>query len=57
MLAEKLELTSRFDCNDVGDVKEYVGCQVDSNESKGWMKLTHPVLAQSFSDELNLTTS
>ena len=27
--AEKSELTSRFDCDDVGDVKDYVGCCVD----------------------------
>ena len=40
VLAEKLELTSRFDCDDVGDVKEYVGCQVDLNKSKGLMNLT-----------------
>ena len=57
VLVEKLGLTSRFDCDDFGDVKEYVGCQVDLNESKGWMKLTQSILGQSFSDEFNLTTS
>ena len=43
-VAEKLELTRRFDHDDVGDVKEYVDYQVDLNEIKGWMKLKQPVL-------------
>ena len=55
--SEKTEVLSRFDCDDVGDVKEYVGCRVDMNENEGRMKLTQPVLLQSFRDEFKLTTS
>ena len=40
---EKTELTDRFDCDDVGDVEEYVGCQININEDEGWMKVTQPI--------------
>lgn len=35
-------------------MKEYIGCKVDYHPSEGWMKLTQPVLLQSFEDEFDL---
>ena len=43
-----------FDLDEVGELKEYVGCKVEYNREKGYMKLTQPVLIQSFEDEFEL---
>jgi hypothetical protein len=45
-----------FDCDDVGELKEYVGCKLDRNWEKRELKITQPVLLQSFSDEFELPT-
>ncbi len=44
-----------FDCDDIGDLTEYIGCKIDRNDKEGWMKLTQPVLMQSFVDEFGIT--
>jgi hypothetical protein len=41
-----------FDCDDTGEMKEYVGNKVKRLESA--VKLTQPVLLQSFTDEFDL---
>eukprot|EP00957_Ditylum_brightwellii_P131161 10004028-Ditylum_brightwellii.AAC.1 len=33
---------------------EYVGCKVDCNNKKGYMKLTQPVLLQSYVNKFSL---
>ena len=40
-----------FDCDEVGKLNEYVGCKINFNQEEGWIKLTQPVLLQSFEDE------
>ena len=30
---EEKEFTRRFNCNEVGEVKEYVGCKIDYNKN------------------------
>ena len=45
---ENEEFMSQFDCNDVGDVKEYFGCKIDRDEENSSMKFTQPVTIQSF---------
>jgi len=45
-----------FDLDEIGELKEYVGCKVEYNREDGWMKLTQPVLLQSFEDEFKLDT-
>ena len=52
VLAAKKQLMERFDCDEVGELKEYIGCKVDRGD--GVMKLTQPVLLQSFEDEFDL---
>ena len=47
----------RFDCDDVGEVKEYLGCKVDVEINNSALKLTQPVLLQSFKDEFDLPNS
>jgi hypothetical protein len=48
----KEQLMERFDCDEIGELTEYIGCKIERGE--GWMKLTQPVLLQSFEDEFNL---
>lgn len=43
-----------FDLDEVGELKEYVGCKIEYNSAEGWMHLTQPVLIQSFEDEFKL---
>ena len=44
------EFMKRFECDDVGEVKEYFGCKLEKNEEERSFKFTQPVLLQSFSD-------
>jgi Reverse transcriptase (RNA-dependent DNA polymerase) len=45
-------ILSHFECDDVGEMKEYVGCKVD--RTPGCIKLTQPVLVKSLEDEFEL---
>lgn len=45
-----------FDCDDVGELKEYVGSKVTRDLEGRWIRLTQPVLMQSFQDEFDLPT-
>jgi hypothetical protein len=36
----KSAMTERFDCDDVGELKECVGCKIDYNKKEGSMKIT-----------------
>jgi Reverse transcriptase (RNA-dependent DNA polymerase) len=47
--ATKKELFKHYDCDDTGEMKEYIGNKVDRKD--GRIKLTQPVLLQSFGDE------
>lgn len=44
-----------FDLDECGPIEEYVGCKVEYNREEGFIKLTQPVLLQSFEDEFDLT--
>lgn len=48
----RAELNELFECDDIGDMNEYVGCKVD--RSDGSFKLTQPVMIQSFGDEFEI---
>jgi hypothetical protein len=43
-----------FDVDDVGELKEFVGVKIDYDKKNRKMKLTQPVLVQSFKDEFEL---
>ena len=52
--SEKTKLTSTVDCDDTGEMKEYVGCKIDYDREQQRLKITQPVLIQSFWDEFEL---
>jgi hypothetical protein len=47
----KKQLTSKFDCDEIGNSDKYVGCKVDRNFDDKLIKLTQPMMLQSFVDE------
>ena len=47
-------MMERFECEDVGDIVEYVGCKIDIDREKQTLKFTQPVLLQSYEDEFDL---
>jgi hypothetical protein len=50
----KQQMKNRFDCDDVGELRECVGCKVDVNKRERSVTLTQPLLLQSCADEFNL---
>jgi hypothetical protein len=50
----KEELLSLFNCKDVGEMNEYVGCRVEHNREASWMRLTQPVKIQKFVEEYGI---
>jgi hypothetical protein len=48
----KEEIKKRFEIDDIGEMREYVGCKID--RKVGEMKLTQPVIIQSLRDEFNV---
>jgi hypothetical protein len=50
----KEEMKKQFDCDEVVELAEYVGCKIDHNKEEGWIKLTQPILMQSYVDEFDL---
>lgn len=47
------EMMKLFDCDDVGDMDEYVGCKINREDA---FTFTQPVMLQSFEDEFDLPT-
>ncbi|KAL7566370.1 hypothetical protein ACA910_011113 [Epithemia clementina (nom. ined.)] len=47
-------MKEQFDCNDCGELNEYIGCKVDIHRRKHFIKLTQPVLIRSFNDKFQL---
>jgi hypothetical protein len=37
-----------------GEILEYIGCKVEHNRDDRWIKLTQPVIIQSFTDDFDL---
>lgn len=50
----KIALMERFDCDEVGNMDEYVGCKLERNWEERSIKITQPVLLQSFEDEFDM---
>jgi hypothetical protein len=50
----KNKMKKEFDCDDQGELKEYIGCKVDHDMENGSIKLMQPVLMQSYEDEFDL---
>ena len=52
VLDTKKGMMDQFDCDEVGELTEFVGCKLERDTNK--LKFTQPVLMQSFVDEFNL---
>jgi hypothetical protein len=50
--AAKEQMKIQFECDDQGELNEYVGCNIDRDEDS--VKFTRPVLIQSYEDEFEL---
>ena len=50
----KNKLMQLFDCKDIGELKEYVGCVIE--RGNGWLRMTQPTQLQKFEDEFDLET-
>jgi hypothetical protein len=55
LLQAKKEIMENIECDDSGEVHEFLGCKVDCDRGKGSIRITQPVLLQSFQDEFALT--
>jgi hypothetical protein len=47
----KMDMMTTVDCDDGGELKEYVGCKIDQDREARKLKITQPVLIQSSKDE------
>ena len=50
----KSQMKGNFSCDEIGELKEYVGCKINHNKEERAMKITQPVMIQSFEDEFDL---
>jgi Reverse transcriptase (RNA-dependent DNA polymerase) len=50
----KNSLTQTFEIDDVGPMKEFVGCKIEYDRAAAQMSFTQPILIQSFNDEFTL---
>jgi hypothetical protein len=48
------QMRSLFDCEEIEEISEYVGCKLDYDKTQGKLKITQPVLLQSFHNEFQL---
>jgi Reverse transcriptase (RNA-dependent DNA polymerase) len=49
----KKNMMKEFDCDDVGELEEFIGCKIVVDKTKKCTWLTQPVLLQSLSDEFS----
>jgi hypothetical protein len=52
VLASKEQMKAKFDCDDIGEITEYVGCKVERTVE--YVRFTQPVLLQSYVDEFSI---
>jgi Reverse transcriptase (RNA-dependent DNA polymerase) len=54
VIDSKEGIKSQMDCEDAGELVEYIGCKLDKDVAERTMKITQPVLLQSLIDEFEL---
>ena len=54
---EKEKMKQLFHCDDIGKLKEYVGCKIVHNRLDHSVKFTQPVLLQNFTEEFEITNA
>ena len=52
VMKSRKELSSIFDCKDIGPMREYVGCEIKRGD--GWLTMLQPVALRKFEDEFDL---
>ena len=57
LLELKEKIKQAVDCDDGGELSEYVGCKIDHDKLRHTLKFTQPVLLQSFKDEFQINAS
>ena len=50
----KKDISSLLECDELGQMDEYMGCKVERNMEEHYIKLTQPALLQSYEDEFDL---
>ena len=50
----KIKMMSLVECEEMGELKEYIECKIERNWNEIWVKLTKPIMVQSFKDKLKL---
>ena len=50
----KQQMMARFDCEEIRELTEYIGCKINYDKENRSIKITQPVLLQSFKDEFEL---
>jgi Reverse transcriptase (RNA-dependent DNA polymerase) len=50
----KTMLHQFFECEDIGNLKEYVGCKIERNKESKSFKIPQPVIIQSFEGEFGI---
>ena len=50
----KKDISSLLECDELGQMDEYMGCKVERNMEEHYIKLTQPALLQSYEDEFNM---
>ena len=48
----KIKMMSLVECEEMGEMKEYIGCKIERNWNERWVKLKKPVMVQSFQHKL-----
>jgi hypothetical protein len=48
------KMNEYFDCNNVGELREYVGCKIERKIEKRMLMISQPVIIQSFIDEFSI---
>jgi hypothetical protein len=54
IIDSKEAIKSQMECEDAGELLEYIGCKLDKDVERRTMKITQPVLLQSLKDEFEL---
>ncbi len=49
-------MKQHFECDDIGNLSEHIGCKIDRDQKKNSIRITQPVLVQSLEDEFELPT-
>jgi hypothetical protein len=54
LLALEKHVMRELECEDSGELTEFVGCKIDYHRNKQSLRMSQPVLLQSFQDEFDI---